>query len=69
MQDIRSPFGQRACPQTVTPRAPGTDQVIREWKAALQDKKEREKIQSRRPLNFLDALLGARVSAQSPALT
>uniref|UniRef100_A0A8C0CIQ9 Uncharacterized protein n=1 Tax=Balaenoptera musculus TaxID=9771 RepID=A0A8C0CIQ9_BALMU len=36
-----------------------TDQVIREQKAALQDKKEWEKIQSRRHLDFLDVLLGA----------
>uniref|UniRef100_A0A8C3W5Q7 Cytochrome P450 family 4 subfamily B member 1 n=1 Tax=Catagonus wagneri TaxID=51154 RepID=A0A8C3W5Q7_9CETA len=36
-----------------------TDQVIRERKAALQDKKEQEKIQSRRHLDFLDILLGA----------
>lgn len=50
-------------PQAVTPRAPGPDQVIRERKAALQDKKEREKIQSKRHLDFLDILLGARVSA------
>uniref|UniRef100_A0A8C0CMF9 Cytochrome P450 4B1 n=1 Tax=Balaenoptera musculus TaxID=9771 RepID=A0A8C0CMF9_BALMU len=44
----------------VTPCAPSPDQVIREGKAALQDKKEREKIQSRRHLDFLDVLLGAR---------
>ncbi|XP_021567603.1 cytochrome P450 4B1 isoform X2 [Carlito syrichta] len=37
-----------------------TDQVIRERKAALQDEKEREKIQNRRHLDFLDILLGAR---------
>uniref|UniRef100_A0A452E354 Cytochrome P450 family 4 subfamily B member 1 n=1 Tax=Capra hircus TaxID=9925 RepID=A0A452E354_CAPHI len=37
-----------------------TDQVIRDRKAALQDKKEREKIQSKRHLDFLDILLGAR---------
>uniref|UniRef100_A0A8C0CKK3 Cytochrome P450 4B1 n=1 Tax=Balaenoptera musculus TaxID=9771 RepID=A0A8C0CKK3_BALMU len=60
VQDIRSPFRQRAGPQAVTPCAPSPDQVIREGKAALQDKKEREKIQSRRHLDFLDVLLGAR---------
>ncbi|XP_036711187.1 cytochrome P450 4B1 [Balaenoptera musculus] len=53
-------FQQRAGPQAVTPCAPSPDQVIREGKAALQDKKEREKIQSRRHLDFLDVLLGAR---------
>ncbi|XP_045884237.1 cytochrome P450 4B1 [Meles meles] len=37
-----------------------TDQVIRERKAALKDEKEQEKIQSRRHLDFLDILLGAR---------
>ncbi|KAM9106679.1 LOW QUALITY PROTEIN: cytochrome P450 4B1 [Megaptera novaeangliae] len=37
-----------------------TDQVIRERNAALQDKKEWEKIQSRRHLDFLDVPLGAR---------
>ncbi|XP_053516698.1 cytochrome P450 4B1-like isoform X1 [Artibeus jamaicensis] len=37
-----------------------TDQVIQEWKAALQDKKEQEKIQNQRHLDFLDILLGAR---------
>lgn len=37
-----------------------TDQVIRERKGALQDKKEQEKIQKRRHLDFLDILLGAR---------
>lgn len=42
--------------------APGPDQVIRERKAALQDEKEQEKIQNRRHLDFLDILLGARVS-------
>uniref|UniRef100_A0A8D0W4K3 Cytochrome P450 4B1 n=1 Tax=Sus scrofa TaxID=9823 RepID=A0A8D0W4K3_PIG len=36
-----------------------TDQVIRERKAALQDKEEQERIQSRRHLDFLDILLGA----------
>ncbi|XP_006052574.2 cytochrome P450 4B1 [Bubalus kerabau] len=36
-----------------------TDQVIRERKAALQDEKEWEKIQSKRHLDFLDILLGA----------
>ncbi|KAM5266394.1 cytochrome P450 4B1-like isoform 2-T2 [Hipposideros larvatus] len=41
-----------------------TDQVIRERKGALQDEKEQEKIQKRRHLDFLDILLGARVSAQ-----
>lgn len=46
--------------------APGPDQVIRERKAALQDKEEQERIQSRRHLDFLDILLGAQVSAQSP---
>ncbi|XP_068393632.1 cytochrome P450 4B1-like [Eschrichtius robustus] len=59
-QDIRSPFGQRAGPQAVTPCAPSPDQVIRERNATLQDKKEWEKIQSRRHLDFLDVLLGAR---------
>lgn len=42
--------------------APDPDQVIRERKAALKDEKEQEKIQSRRHLDFLDILLGARVS-------
>uniref|UniRef100_A0A8C6E534 Cytochrome P450 family 4 subfamily B member 1 n=1 Tax=Moschus moschiferus TaxID=68415 RepID=A0A8C6E534_MOSMO len=37
-----------------------TDQVVRERKAALQDEKEREKIQRKRHLDFLDILLGAR---------
>ncbi|XP_019483515.1 PREDICTED: cytochrome P450 4B1 [Hipposideros armiger] len=41
-----------------------TDQVIRERKGALQDKKEQEKIQKRRHLDFLDILLGARVSVR-----
>lgn len=68
MQDLCSPFGQRVGPQAVTPCAPGPDQVIRERKAALQDEKERERIQSKRHLDFLDILLGARVSAQSPTL-
>ncbi|KAM6217033.1 cytochrome P450 4B1 [Rhynchocyon petersi] len=36
-----------------------TDQVIRERKTALQDEKEREKIQKKRHLDFLDILLGA----------
>ena len=62
------PFWAEGGPQAVTPRAPGPDQVIRERKAALQDEKEREKIQSKRHLDFLDILLGARVSAQSPTL-
>ncbi|ELV12707.1 cytochrome P450 4B1 [Tupaia chinensis] len=35
-----------------------TDQVIKERKAALQNEKEREKIQNRRHLDFLDILLG-----------
>ncbi|KAJ8779583.1 hypothetical protein J1605_012467 [Eschrichtius robustus] len=51
---------QRAGPQAVTPCAPSPDQVIRERNATLQDKKEWEKIQSRRHLDFLDVLLGAR---------
>ncbi|XP_012999667.2 cytochrome P450 4B1 isoform X1 [Cavia porcellus] len=37
-----------------------TDHVIRNRKAVLQDKKEQEKIQHRRHLDFLDILLGAR---------
>ncbi|XP_044626665.1 cytochrome P450 4B1-like isoform X4 [Equus asinus] len=37
-----------------------TDQVIRERKAALQDEKEQEKIRTRRHLDILDILLGAR---------
>ncbi|XP_054427617.1 cytochrome P450 4B1-like [Pteronotus mesoamericanus] len=37
-----------------------TDQVIRERKAALQDKKEQERIQNQRHLDLLDILLGAR---------
>ncbi|XP_005398706.1 PREDICTED: cytochrome P450 4B1 isoform X1 [Chinchilla lanigera] len=37
-----------------------TDHVIRKRKAALQDKKEQEKIQHRRHLDLLDILLGAR---------
>lgn len=37
-----------------------TDEVIRQRKAALQDEKERKKIQQRRHLDFLDILLGAR---------
>ncbi|XP_002919525.1 cytochrome P450 4B1 isoform X1 [Ailuropoda melanoleuca] len=37
-----------------------TDHVIRGRKAALKDEKEWEKIQSRRHLDFLDILLGAR---------
>ncbi|XP_063092485.1 cytochrome P450 4B1 isoform X2 [Cavia porcellus] len=40
--------------------APGLDHVIRNRKAVLQDKKEQEKIQHRRHLDFLDILLGAR---------
>uniref|UniRef100_A0A9L0RCY6 Uncharacterized protein n=1 Tax=Equus caballus TaxID=9796 RepID=A0A9L0RCY6_HORSE len=36
-----------------------TDQVIREWKAALQDEKEQENIRNRH-LDFLDTLLRAR---------
>ncbi|KAM6174070.1 LOW QUALITY PROTEIN: cytochrome P450 4B1 [Erethizon dorsatum] len=40
--------------------APGLHHVIRKWKAALQDKKEQEKIQHQRHLDFLDILLGAR---------
>ncbi|XP_014649253.1 PREDICTED: cytochrome P450 4B1-like [Ceratotherium simum simum] len=43
-----------------------TDQVIRERKTALQDEKKREKIRNRRHLDFLDILLGARVSARPP---
>uniref|UniRef100_A0A2K5JNE3 Cytochrome P450 family 4 subfamily B member 1 n=1 Tax=Colobus angolensis palliatus TaxID=336983 RepID=A0A2K5JNE3_COLAP len=39
-----------------------TDQVIRERKAALQDEKVRKKTQNRRHLDFLDILLGVRVS-------
>nr|XP_004672215.1 cytochrome P450 4B1 isoform X1 [Jaculus jaculus] len=37
-----------------------TDQVIRKRKEALQDKKEQEKLQQRKHLDFLDILLGAR---------
>uniref|UniRef100_A0A5F9C2H8 CYP4B1-like isozyme short form n=1 Tax=Oryctolagus cuniculus TaxID=9986 RepID=A0A5F9C2H8_RABIT len=37
-----------------------TDRVIRQRKAALQDEKEREKIQNRRHLDFLDILLDVR---------
>lgn len=37
-----------------------TDEVIRQRKAALQDEKEKKKIQQRRHLDFLDILLGAR---------
>lgn len=37
-----------------------TDEVIRQRKAALQDEKERKKIQQRRHLDFLDILLGVR---------
>lgn len=48
--------------QAVTLCASGSDQVIRERKAALQDEKVRKKIQNRRHLDFLDILLGARVS-------
>lgn len=68
MQDLCSLIGQRVGPPAVTPCAPGPDQVIRERKAALQNEKEREKIQSKRHLDFLDILLGARVSVQSPTL-
>lgn len=45
--------------------APGPDHVIRGRKAALKDEKEWEKIQSRRHLDFLDILLGARVSEEA----
>lgn len=55
-------------PQAVTLCAPGPDQVIRERKAALQDEKEQEKIQNRKHLDFLDILLGARVSECQLAL-
>lgn len=46
--------------------APGLDHVIRNRKAVLQDKKEQEKIQHRRHLDFLDILLGARASTYFP---
>lgn len=61
------PLGAEDEPQTVTPCTSDPDQVIRERKAALQDEKEQKKIQNRRHLDFLDILLGARVSAQLPS--
>ena len=60
--EFQPPFRQRMGPQAVTLSAPGPDQVIKERKAALQDEKEQEKIQNQRHLDFLDILLGARVS-------
>lgn len=50
----------------MTPCASCPDRVIRERKAALQDEKEQEKLQNKRHLDFLDILLGVRVSAQLP---
>ena len=42
------------------------DQVIKQRKAALKDEEEQKKIQQRRHLDFLDILLGVRVSARCP---
>lgn len=55
--------------QAVTLCAFGSDQVIRERKAALQDEKVQKKIQNRRHLDFLDILLGAWVSTLLPTPT
>ena len=63
------PFGQKMASQAVTLCAFGSDQVIRERKAALQDEKVRKKIQNRRHLDFLDILLGAWVSTLLPTPT
>lgn len=57
------PCGQIIGFQAVTHCALGPDQVIKERKAALQDKKEQEKIKNRKHLDFLDILLGFQVSA------
>ncbi|KAL0604492.1 Cytochrome P450 4B1 [Plecturocebus cupreus] len=53
------PFGQKMASQAVTLYASGSEQVIREQKAALQDKKVREKIEKQRHWDFLDILLDA----------
>lgn len=66
MKDFCS-LGAKNEPLAVTSCTFDTDQVIRERKAALQDEKEQKKIQNRRYLDFLDILLGARVSAQLPS--
>lgn len=52
--------------QIVTTCVPDPDQVIKERRVALQNEKEWEKIQNRRHLDFLDILLGVRVSAELP---
>lgn len=56
------PCGQIIGFQAVTHCALGPDQVIKERKAALQDKKEQE-IKNRKHRDFLDILLGVQVSA------
>lgn len=57
------PCGQIIGFQVVTHCVLGPAQVIKERKAALQDKEEQEKIKNQKNLDILDILLSVRVSA------